>query len=125
LEEELRRLGLEWTTHAQVPGRDSLLTSVGRKQPGYRQMLVLLHSDTVPSGAPSDWKFPPFEPFERDGKLYGRGVLDDKGPLAASFAALRLLKEHAPDVPGAFTFGAVGDEEVGIGVGLPFLIESG
>ena len=125
LEEELRRLGLKWTTHAQVPGRESLLTSVGRKEPGYRQMLVLLHSDTVPSGAPSDWKFPPFEPFERDGKLYGRGVLDDKGPLAASFAALRLLKEHAPEIPGAFTFGAVGDEEVGIGVGLPFLIESG
>jgi acetylornithine deacetylase/succinyl-diaminopimelate desuccinylase-like protein len=125
LEEELRRLGLPWTTHAKVPGRESLLTSVGRKQPGFRQMLVLLHSDTVPSGAPSDWKFAPFEPFARDGKLYGRGVLDDKGPLAASFAALRLLREHAPELPGAFTFGAVGDEEVGIGVGLPHLIESG
>ena len=125
LEEELRKLGLAWTTHAKVPGRESLLTSVGRRQPGYRQLLVLLHSDTVPSGAPSDWKFPPFEPFERDGKLYGRGVLDDKGPLAASFAALRLLREHAPEIPGAFIFGAVGDEEVGTGVGLPHLIESG
>jgi acetylornithine deacetylase/succinyl-diaminopimelate desuccinylase-like protein len=125
LEEELRRIGLPWTTHAKVPGRESLLTSVGRKQPGYRQMLVLLHSDTVPSGAPSDWKFAPFEPFAKNGKLYGRGVLDDKGPLAASFAALRLLQEHASDLPGAFTFGAVGDEEVGIGVGLPHLIETG
>ncbi|HKQ96792.1 MAG TPA: M20/M25/M40 family metallo-hydrolase [Candidatus Polarisedimenticolia bacterium] len=125
LEGELRKLGLQWTTHAKVPGRESLLTSVGKKQAGYRQMLVLLHSDTVPAGAPSDWKFAPYEPFERDGKLYGRGVLDDKGPLAASFAALRLLQEHAPDIPGAFIFGSVGDEEVGIGVGLPYLIETG
>src|SRR6185295_10950576 len=51
--------------------------------------------------------------------------LDDKGPLAASFAALRLLKEREDRIPGAFTFGAVADEEVGIGVGLPYLIESG
>jgi succinyl-diaminopimelate desuccinylase len=122
---ELDRIAVPYTTHAQVPGRDSLLATVGRREPGYRQLLVLLHTDTVPSGAPSDWRFPPFEPFEKDGTLYGRGVLDDKGPLAASFAALRILKQHERHIPGAFTFGAVADEEVGSGVGLPFLIESG
>jgi acetylornithine deacetylase/succinyl-diaminopimelate desuccinylase-like protein len=125
LGEELKRLGVPFSTHAKVPGRDSLLATVGRKQPGYRHFLVLLHTDTVPAGAPSDWTFAPYEPFEKDGKLFGRGVLDDKGPLAASFAALRLVHERAPDLPGAFTFGAVCDEEVGIGVGLPFLIEKG
>jgi acetylornithine deacetylase/succinyl-diaminopimelate desuccinylase-like protein len=108
-----------------VSGRESLLATVGQARPGYRHLLVLLHSDTVPSGAPSDWRFAPFEPFEKDGKLYGRGVLDDKGPLAASFAALAILKEREAEIPGAFTFGAVGDEEVGIGVGLPHLIEKG
>src|SRR5262245_43466901 len=122
---ELDRLGVKFATHAKVAGRDSLLATVGRGEPGYRHLLVLLHTDTVPSGSPSDWKFKPFEPFEKDGNLYGRGVLDDKGPLAASFAALRLLKEHENEMPGAFTFGAVADEEVGIGVGLPYLIEQG
>ncbi|HYV84649.1 MAG TPA: M20/M25/M40 family metallo-hydrolase [Patescibacteria group bacterium] len=122
---ELAGLGVPYTTHAKVAGRDSLLATVGRADPAYRHLLVLLHSDTVPSGSPSDWRFPPFEPFERDGNLYGRGVLDDKGPLAASFAALRILKRHEAAMPGAFTFGAVADEEVGIGVGLPFLIEQG
>jgi acetylornithine deacetylase/succinyl-diaminopimelate desuccinylase-like protein len=125
LARELQKLGVPCTTHAKVPGRDSLLATVGQGKPGYRRMLVLLHTDTVPSGAPADWKFPPFEPFEKDGKLYGRGVLDDKGPLVAAFAALRILKAHETSIPGSFTFGAVGDEEVGTGVGLPFLIERG
>ena len=125
LGEELRAIGVPFTTHAKVKGRDSLLATVGQGKAGYRRMLALLHTDVVPSGAPSDWRFPPFEPFERDGKLYGRGVLDDKGPLVASFAALRILKAHEAAIPGSFTFGAVGDEEVGVGVGLPFLIESG
>ncbi|HZM70332.1 MAG TPA: M20/M25/M40 family metallo-hydrolase [Candidatus Cryosericum sp.] len=125
LGEELRRIGVPFATHAKVKGRESLLATVGKRLPGYRQLLVLLHTDTVPSGAPSDWRFPPFEPFEKDGNLYGRGVLDDKGPLAASFAALRILKAHEEAIPGAFTFGAVADEEVGIGVGLPYLIEEG
>ncbi len=125
LAEELKRIRVPFTTHAKIHGRDNLLATVGRGTQGYRRMLVLLHTDTVPSGAPSDWKFPPFEPFEREGKLYGRGVLDDKGPLVAAFAALRILKAHEEAVKGSFTFGAVGDEEVGIGVGLPFLIERG
>jgi succinyl-diaminopimelate desuccinylase len=122
---ELDGLGIPYATHAKVPGRDSLLATVGRGEPGYRHLLVLLHTDTVPSGSPSDWRFEPFAPFEKDGTLFGRGVLDDKGPLAASFAALRLLKRHQAAMPGAFTFGAVADEEVGIGVGLPYLIEKG
>ncbi len=125
LGEELKRLGVPFTTHAKIPGRDNLLAKVGRGLPGYRTLLVLLHTDTVPSGAPSDWRFPPFEPFEKDGNLYGRGVLDDKGPLVASFAALKILKEHEGEIPGSFVFGAVGDEEVGVGVGLSFLIEEG
>jgi len=125
LAEELKTMGVRHTTHAKVPGRDCLLATVGQGLPGYRHMLVLLHTDTVPSGAPSDWRFPPFEPFEKDDKLFGRGVLDDKGPLVSAFAALRILNAHADLMKGAFTFGAVGDEEVGVGVGLPFLIEQG
>lgn len=125
LAEELRRIGAPFTTHAKVAGRDNLLATVGQGKPGYRQLLVLLHTDVVPSGAPSDWTFAPFEPFEKNGRLYGRGVLDDKGPLAAAFTALRILKAHEASIPGAFIFGAVADEEVGVGVGLPYLIEQG
>jgi succinyl-diaminopimelate desuccinylase len=119
---ELKKLHVPYRTYAKVRGRDNLLASVGRKRRGYKKLLVLLHTDVVPSGAPSDWRFPPFRPFERKGKLYGRGVLDDKGPLAACFATLKILKEVEAHLPGEFIFGAVADEEVGVGVGLDYLI---
>ena len=125
LARELEAIGIPFTTHAKVPGRANLLARVGQGRPGYRTLLALLHTDVVPSGAPSAWRFEPFSPFEKGGKLYGRGVLDDKGPLAASFAALRILKQHEDRIPGSFVFGAVADEEVGIGVGVDYLIEQG
>ena len=125
LAKELDSLGIPYTTHAKVEGRENLIAEVGRREEGFRRFLVLLHTDTVPAGPRDAWEFDPFEPFERDGKLYGRGVLDDKGPLAASFAALRILRAHENEIPGAFQFGAVADEEVDAGVGLPYLIEKG
>jgi len=125
LAKELSAMGVPFTTHAKVPGRENLLARVGQGRPGYRTLLALLHTDVVPSGAPSAWRFAPFEPFEKEGKLYGRGVLDDKGPLAASFAALAILKKHEDAIPGSFVFGAVGDEEVGVGVGVEHLLERG
>ena len=123
LQKELKAASIPATTHAKVAGRENLLARVGKAKPGYRKLMVLLHTDVVPSGAPSAWKFAPFDPFEKDGKLYGRGVLDDKGPLAASFATLLILKKYEELVPGEFIFGAVGDEEVGIGVGIDYLLE--
>jgi len=125
LARELDALGIPWKTYAKVPGRDSLVAEVGRRQPEYRRLLVLLHTDTVPAGSDHAWRFAPYEPFAKDGKIFGRGVLDDKGPLAASFTALRILKRHEAELPGAFQFGAVADEEVDIGVGLPHLIAEG
>src|SRR6516225_8856690 len=123
LEPELAAHSIAATTHAKVGGRENLLARVGKAKPGYRKLLVLLHTDVVPSGDPSAWKFAPFEPFEKDGKLYGRGVLDDKGPLASAFATLLILKKYEQFIDGEFIFGAVGDEEVGIGVGIEHLLE--
>jgi acetylornithine deacetylase/succinyl-diaminopimelate desuccinylase-like protein len=123
LQKELEARSIPATTHAKVAGRENLLARVGKARPGYRKLMVLLHTDVVPSGSPSAWRFAPFEPFEKDGKLFGRGVLDDKGPLASAFATLLILKKYERFVDGEFIFGAVGDEEVGIGVGIEYLLE--
>jgi acetylornithine deacetylase/succinyl-diaminopimelate desuccinylase-like protein len=123
LERELAGHSIPATIHAKVVGRENLLARVGNAKPGYRKLMVLLHTDVVPSGDPSAWRFAPFDPFEKDGKLYGRGVLDDKGPLASAFATLLILKKYEQFVDGEFIFGAVGDEEVGIGVGIEYLLE--
>ncbi|RED55131.1 dipeptidase PepV [Cohnella lupini] len=52
---------------------------------------VLAHVDVVP--APGEWTTPPYEPTIREGKLYARGTIDDKGPGMAAFYALKILKD--------------------------------
>jgi len=52
---------------------------------------VIAHIDIVPAG--DGWTYPPFEGRVVDGKLYGRGALDDKGPLVASLYAMKAIKE--------------------------------
>lgn len=55
---------------------------------------VLTHLDVVPAGR--GWKYPPFTGTVADGRLYGRGALDDKGPAIISiFAAKDLMEEYA------------------------------
>jgi acetylornithine deacetylase/succinyl-diaminopimelate desuccinylase-like protein len=75
---------------------------------------VLLHTDVVPSGNHDEWSFDPFQPFEENGFLYGRGMADNKGQLAASMASYALLKEIEDKIKGEFILGAVADEEVGL-----------
>ena len=52
---------------------------------------ILTHLDVVP--ATGDWTRPPFEPYVEDGKIFGRGTMDDKGPTIASFFAMKFLRE--------------------------------
>ena len=55
---------------------------------------VLGHLDVVPAG--SGWDYPPFAGTVDNGRLYGRGALDDKGPMLISvYAARDLAKEYA------------------------------
>lgn len=58
--------------------------------PRQRPVLVMGHMDTV-GADPSKWITPAFTPTERDGYLYGRGTIDDKGSLAATVIAMKLL----------------------------------
>lgn len=51
---------------------------------------ILGHVDVVPVNE-SEWTTPPFEPSVRDGKIFARGVLDDKGPTLAGYYAVKLL----------------------------------
>lgn len=51
---------------------------------------ILGHVDVVPVNE-SEWTTPPFEPNVRDGKIFARGVLDDKGPTLGAYYAAKLL----------------------------------
>jgi len=52
---------------------------------------ILVHLDVVPEG--NDWDFAPYGAEISDGKIYGRGAIDNKGPAIASYFAMKALKE--------------------------------
>ncbi|MBO7667979.1 MAG: Sapep family Mn(2+)-dependent dipeptidase, partial [Firmicutes bacterium] len=56
------------------------------------QVGVLAHLDVVPARA-EEWDTPPFDPQVKDDVIYGRGVIDDKGPLLAALYGLKALTE--------------------------------
>ncbi len=58
---------------------------------GEEMLGVLVHLDVVPEG--DDWDYPPFGGEVHQGKIYGRGAIDNKGPAVASLYAMKVLKE--------------------------------
>ena len=58
---------------------------------GQDLVAVLGHLDVVPAGELDAWHTDPFDPVEKDGKLFGRGTQDDKGPILAALYAAKAL----------------------------------
>ncbi len=73
---------------------------------------IIGHLDVVPAG--TDWDFPPFDLTEKNGRFYGRGILDNKGPIISCLYALFLLKKNGfvPKKTIRLIFGT--DEESGM-----------
>ena len=76
-----------------------------------RTMLIYNHYDVQPPEPLDLWDSPPFEPSLRDGKLYGRGVADDKGPIASRLHAIDALLEQDGELPCNIKFIIEGEEE--------------
>ncbi|MHB1483855.1 MAG: Sapep family Mn(2+)-dependent dipeptidase [Saccharofermentanales bacterium] len=64
---------------------------------GEKEIAILCHLDVVPAG--EGWDFDPFEPFVENGRLFGRGSIDDKGPAIASLYAMKALKDSGYTPP--------------------------
>ena len=82
-----------------------------RKGTGDKTLLFYNHYDVQPPEPLELWESPPFEPEVRDGKLYGRGVSDDKGHIVARLFALDALLEADGEFPCNVKFVIEGEEE--------------
>lgn len=94
---------------------------VGEKRgpEGAPTVLLYAHHDVQPENDHADWDSAPWEPTERDGRLYGRGAADDKAGIMAHVGALRVLGD---DLPVTVRLFIEGEEEVASAT-LPQLLE--
>lgn len=83
-----------------------------KKNPG-KTIILYNHYDVQPPEPLELWESPPFEPTLRDGRLYGRGVSDDKGELVSRIQATEALLQTEGDVPCNLRFVFEGEEEIG------------
>lgn len=88
---------------------------LGRRtgDPAWPHVIIYGHYDVQPADPLNKWTSPPFKASIRDGRIYGRGTADNKGPqLVHLIAAANCLRNH-PDLPLRMTFLIEGEEEIG------------
>lgn len=120
--EEIRKLGLEPEWHEVSPGRPNVYASADLG-PHDRFLTLTGHTDTV--DVMQNWPTDPFEPVEKNGRLYGLGAVDMKAGLACALTAFKALVEATAlhDQLGRLGFAATVDEE-GYGIGASALLQT-
>ena len=88
-------------------------TIVGETGAGERTLLIYNHYDVQPPDPLDEWSTPPFEPTERDGFLFGRGVSDNKGNLLARLQAIEAYRATLGELPLRIRVLYEGEEESG------------
>jgi succinyl-diaminopimelate desuccinylase len=106
----LEARGLDYKTVAPYAHMPNLVATFQGGEPG-KHLVLNGHLDVFPAGDPAMWSDDPFSGTIRDGKLFGRGVIDMKVGTAASILTYVYLSEIRQHLRGSLTLTAVSDEE--------------
>ncbi|MEM0163421.1 MAG: M20 family metallo-hydrolase [Thermoplasmata archaeon] len=103
--------------------RPNILAQVYGKQRD-RTVWIVAHMDTVPEGDLSLWNTDPFKGVFKDGKIYGRGSVDNGQAILTALFTLKILKKQ--DIVPKYNVGImfVSDEEVGSKYGIDFVLKN-
>jgi succinyl-diaminopimelate desuccinylase len=114
--------GVRVARHETGPGIVNLVAVIDSGRPGKR-LIFNGHLDTFPIGEDLGWTVDPLGGTLADGKLYGRGVSDMKGGIAASLMAVEMLARRRDCWSGEIVVTLAGDEESMGSLGTRWLLE--
>ena len=109
--DKLRSAGVGDVLVHDTPGHP-VVTAAWRGAPGRPTVLVYGHFDVQPPDPLDKWTTPPFEPALREGRLYARGVSDDKGPMLIPIEVAAVFIQNEGALPVNMVFLFEGEEEV-------------
>src|SRR5262245_41296340 len=121
--ELLRPLGARVEIVAGDPAMPNVVAVTRGRRAG-RRLVFNGHLDTFPAGDRSVWSVDPFAGGVRDGRLYGRGISDMKGGMAASILAFELLHARRDLWDGELVLTLASDEETMGRWGTAHLLET-
>jgi len=128
LDSLLKAAGIESRVYESAEGRGAVVARIKATVPEAQRktpVIVMGHMDVV-GVVREKWTVDPFAAEIRDGVLYGRGAIDDKGMLIANVQAMKALQRHARaggKVSRDVIFVANADEEAGGALGMGWLLE--
>ena len=126
LDSTLKVAGIDTHLFEPAPGRAAFVARL-RGDGSARPVIIMGHMDVV-GVERANWSVDPFAAEIKDGYVYGRGAIDDKGMLAANLETMLLLKRHVLDVGGKLSrdviFVANSDEEAGGDFGMGWLVSN-
>jgi succinyl-diaminopimelate desuccinylase len=126
IEQTMRDAGCTVTTPApdEKPEAVNVVATIGSGAP-----VIMLHAhiDTVPVAASEAerWSVDPYAAVVQDGKIYGKGAIDDKAPLASMILTVLDAAARADELQGTLVLVAAAEEEVGGQLGTRWMADNG